>query len=83
MLVCLCRRRFPPTWTWYTALYLVPSLALGIVGLARYATEAFPPYIAAGTLIEKRPRVIGWVIGSLVVAQIGCAFLYVGHGPLI
>jgi len=68
VLVCLCRRRFPPTWTWYTAVYLVPSLALGIVGLARYATETFPPYIAAGTLIEKRPQVIGWVIGSLVVS---------------
>jgi hypothetical protein len=83
VVVFLSRRRFPRAWTWYTALYLLPSLALGIVGLARYATETFSPYIATGVLIEKRPQAIRWVIGALVVAQVACAFLFIGRGTLI
>ena len=47
-LVLIGRRRIPSSWSWFTVLYLLPSLALGVVGLARYATETFPPYIAGG-----------------------------------
>jgi len=82
-IVFASRRRFPAGWTWYTVLYLLPSLALGIIGLARYATETFPPYIAAGSLLEHRRQVVGWTIAVLVAAQIACAFLYIGRVTLI
>src|SRR6185312_3617144 len=30
-LVLVGRRRFPPSWSWFTVLYLLPSLAFGVV----------------------------------------------------
>ena len=55
--VLLRRRRLPSSWTLFTGLYLVPSLGLGIVGLGRYTNECFPPFVAAGELLERTSAV--------------------------
>jgi hypothetical protein len=50
-------RRQPPEWIVLVALSVIPSLALGVIGLARYAIQCFPLAIAAGqTLDDARPR---------------------------
>ena len=51
--VVMQRRRMPVSWLAYTGLYLVPSLITGMVGLGRYANECFPPFVAAGELLER------------------------------
>jgi hypothetical protein len=53
VVVLLRRRRLPASWTLFSALYLIPSLGLGVVGLGRYTNECFPPFVAAGELIER------------------------------
>jgi len=83
-LVFIGRRRLPRSWSWFTLLYLLPSLALGVVGLARYATETFPPYIAGGDLLERRGNTtIRPLFAALVVAQACCAFYFITDGRLI
>ena len=83
-LVLIGRRRFPPSWSWFTVLYLLPSLAFGVVGLARYATETFPPYIAGGDVLARRnATTIRVLFGALVIAQAGCAFYFIADGRLI
>ena len=42
------RKRLPWVWSLFTLLYLLPSFALGMVGLGRYTNECFPPFVAAG-----------------------------------
>ena len=37
----------------FTVLYLLPSLGLGMVGLGRYLNECFPPFVAAGMLLDR------------------------------
>jgi hypothetical protein len=51
--VVLRRRKLPVSWLLYTGLYLFPSLITGMVGLGRYANECFPPFVAAGELLER------------------------------
>jgi hypothetical protein len=81
--VVAARRNLPSSWTWFSVLYLLPSLALGVVGLARYASEVFPPYVGAATLVQRRSAVLPTVFGLLVAAQIGCALLFVtGHSVI-
>jgi hypothetical protein len=46
-------RRQPPAWIVLVALSLLPSLFLGVVGLARYAVQCFPLAIAAGQTVES------------------------------
>ena len=71
-------------WHEITVLYLLPSLAFGVVGLARYATETFPPYIAGGDLLARRDvTTIRVLFGALVIAQAGCAFFFIADGRLI
>jgi len=83
-LVLIGRRRIPRSWSWFTMLYLLPSLALGVVGLARYATETFPPYIACGALLERRDATtIRLVFATLIVAQAGCVFYFITRHQLI
>ena len=36
-----------------TALSLLPALVTGMVGLARYTSECFPPFVAAGQVLER------------------------------
>ena len=51
-------RRQPVAWTVLVALMILPSFALGVVGLARYAVQCFPLSIAAGGwLSQLNPRV--------------------------
>ena len=67
-LVIAARRRLPTSWIVYTFLYLAPSLALGMVGLGRYASDTFPPFVAAGDLLERRrSSTIAAVFAALVV----------------
>jgi hypothetical protein len=83
-LVVLVRRRIPQSWLWYTVLVLGPSLVFGIVGLARYATDAFPPIIAAAMLVDRgdastrRNLLLG-----LVLVQVVLVFYFVGIPSLI
>ncbi|MET0628028.1 MAG: glycosyltransferase family 39 protein [Acidimicrobiia bacterium] len=53
VLVIWQRRRLSPALLVLTALALLPSLVTGMVGLARYANECFPPFLAAGQVLER------------------------------
>jgi hypothetical protein len=73
--VLVCRRRLPRSWTAFTALYLMPSLGLGMVGLGRYANETFPPFVAAGELLHRMTRALRVVMfGLAVMGQALCAW---------
>jgi hypothetical protein len=83
-LVVCTRRVLPKAWTWFTGVYLLPSLLLGIVGMGRYATEAFPPVVAGGAILESHPdRVVLAVCAALVVVQGFCAYHYLGQPALL
>ena len=43
----------PPALLVLTALSLLPALVTGMVGLARYTSECFPPFVAAGQVLER------------------------------
>lgn len=47
------RKRLPVAWLVFGALYLIPSLQLGMVGVGRYANECFPPFVGIGQLLER------------------------------
>jgi hypothetical protein len=69
--VVAARRWLPRAWIAFTGLYLLPSLALGIVGLGRYANECFPAFAAGGDLLERRtPATRTCVFGAFVVGQV-------------
>jgi hypothetical protein len=61
-------RRQPPAWTVVVLLGLAPSLALGLVGLARYVILAFPIPIAVADLLAGQRR--STVIAVLTVSAI-------------
>jgi hypothetical protein len=73
------RKRMPPALLVLTALSLLPSLVTGMVGLARYTNECFPPFVAAGQVLERwstRVQValltvsaVGLVLFAFVVAR--------------
>jgi hypothetical protein len=50
------RKRLPLSWLVFGALYLIPSLQLGIVGVGRYANECFSPFVGVGQILERWPR---------------------------
>jgi hypothetical protein len=52
-------RRQPPAWAVIVLLGVFPALALGVVGVARYAVLAFPLPIAFADVLSGRPR---WII---------------------
>ena len=84
VLVVLVRRRIPASWLWYTILGLAPSLVFGVVGLARYATDSFPPTIAAAMLLDRGAASTRRnVLIGLVVVQITLAFYFIGVPRLI
>jgi hypothetical protein len=43
----------PAAFLVLTALSLLPSLVTGMVGLARYTNSCFPPFVAAGQVLER------------------------------
>ena len=47
------RKRLPVSWLVFGALYLIPSLQLGMVGVGRYANECFPPFVGVGQILER------------------------------
>jgi hypothetical protein len=55
VVLLLQRKRVPRAWLVFGVLYLIPSLQLGMVGLGRYANECFPPFVAAGQILERWP----------------------------
>jgi hypothetical protein len=73
------RKRLPVSWLVFGALYLIPSLQLGMVGVGRYANECFPPFVGVGQLLERwssRVRVVyfasstvGLVLFAFVAAR--------------
>jgi hypothetical protein len=73
------RKRLPVAWLVFGALYLIPSLQLGMVGVGRYANECFPPFVGIGQLLERwstRVRVlyfaastVGLVLFAAVAAR--------------
>ena len=83
-LVLAARRRLPTSWIAFTVLYLAPSLVLGVVGLGRYANDTFPPFVAAGDLLEdRRVRTIRAAFGALVVAQVVLAYWFIAKRHLL
>jgi hypothetical protein len=50
------RKKLPVSWLVFGALYLIPSLQLGMVGVGRYANECFPPFVGAGQILERWSR---------------------------
>jgi hypothetical protein len=79
VLVVWQRRRLTPALVVLTVLALVPALVTGMVGLARYANECFPPFVAVGQVLERwslRVQVallgasgLGLVLFAFVVAR--------------
>jgi hypothetical protein len=70
------RRRMPAAFLVLTALSLLPSLVTGMVGLARYANECFPPFVAAGQVLERwSPRVQAALLGMSAVGLVLFAFV--------
>jgi hypothetical protein len=61
-------RRQPLPWAVLTVLVVVPSLMLGVVGLARYAVLAFPIQLAIADVLATRGR--AWVIGYLAISAL-------------
>src|SRR5206468_5502887 len=77
--VLAARQRIPRSWTLLAVLSLVPSLALGIIGLGRYANECFAPFAAAGELLSRRGRrARSRVFAALICAQALFAYWIVG-----
>ena len=71
--VVIERRRLPPAWLVFTALYLLVPLATGMVGLGRYTNECFPPFIALGAILEHRAR---WLTVTAVLVCAGGMVLF-------
>ncbi len=70
------RKRIPAAWIVFALLYLVPSLALGVVGLARYTNECFPVFVGVGMLLEKwRPR---WRIAYFATSAVALGIFTYG-----
>jgi hypothetical protein len=62
------RRRLPASWQVLGVLSLVPSLALGVVGLGRYANECFPVFAAGADWMARHGRVFRSVVFASMVA---------------
>ncbi|HXY93758.1 MAG TPA: hypothetical protein VEP49_14850 [Acidimicrobiia bacterium] len=83
-LVFAARHRIPRSWSLLTVLYVVPSLALGIVGMGRYANECFPPFASAGHILSRRNVYVrGAAFTALVVGQVGFAYWVIGTGHIV
>ncbi|MGH9026872.1 MAG: hypothetical protein ACRDWD_12270 [Acidimicrobiia bacterium] len=73
------RRSLPPAWVVLTVIYLIPPLALGIVGMGRYAAECFPPFIAAGMVLagwSSRGRALVLASGAIGMVLLGMTVVH-------
>lgn len=74
--VALAWRRLPPAWLAFVAVYLLPPLAVGVVGLGRYANECFPVFVAAGMVLAGLPgrlRAAGFAASVAGLGLLGTA----------
>jgi hypothetical protein len=76
--VVLRRTHLPRAWLVLTALYVVPSFVLGMIGLGRYTNECFPCFVALGQLLATwKPRLAGAALGlsacGLVLMSVAAA----------
>jgi hypothetical protein len=69
--VWLGRRVLPWHWMLFAALYLLPPLGVGVAGLARYSAECFVPFVTAGILLSRWPRVVS--VGLVALSAAACA----------
>jgi hypothetical protein len=68
--VIAAARRIPRSWTLLAVFSLMPSLALGIIGLGRYANECFAPFAAAGELLARRQQAVRTLVfAGLIIGQ--------------
>lgn len=78
-------RRYPVAWRVVVGLGVVPSLALGTVGLARYSICCFPLAIAAGDLVTRRlsDRRAWWLlaVSSGLLVWFGLLISYWNYVP--
>lgn len=56
LVIGLAWRRLPPGWLVLAALTLLPSLALGILGMPRYTAACFVVFVACGFALARLPR---------------------------
>lgn len=67
--------RLPLAWLLFAALWLLPSLLLGILGMPRYVSVCFPVFAAAGLLLGRAPASAR--LGILAVSAAGLLLLAV------
>jgi hypothetical protein len=82
--VALVWRKLPGSWLVLTGLALGLPLFVGMVGLGRYVAETFPPFAAAGELLQRWPRVaLVAFFGACVVLQAVCVYwvVYLDYIP--
>jgi hypothetical protein len=82
-LVVIQRRRMPASWLVLTALSLLPSLVTGMVGLGRYANECFPPFVAAGQVLERLSTRLTYALLALSTAGLVVFAFVVGRYALV
>jgi len=70
-------RRTPIAWMVFTALWILPSLVLGMVGMGRYAATTFPPFVAAGRILERFPVVVPVLLFAMAIAAQAAACYWV------
>jgi len=54
VVLALAGWRLPAAWLLFTALCVLPSLGLGILGMPRYTSVCFPLFSATGTILARR-----------------------------
>jgi glycosyl transferase family 87 len=74
------RRRLPVSWLVWTGLLLAIPLYSGTVGLGRYANECFPPFVAAGQVLERwSPRARAVAFGLSVLGLLFAAVMVIRY----
>jgi hypothetical protein len=74
------RRRLPVSWLVWTGLLLLVPMYSGIVGLGRYANECFPPFVAAGQVLERwSPRARWLTFGLSIVGLLFAAVMVIRY----
>ncbi len=82
-LVVAAVRWMPRSWIALAAVYLLPSMLLGIHGLGRYSNECFPSFVAAGRLLDRwKTQAVAVVLAASVVVQGATAWVVISrvHG---
>ncbi len=81
-LVVAAFRWMPRSWLVLAAMYLLPSMVLGIHGLGRYSNECFPSFVAAGRLLERwRASIVVGLLVASTVAQAAMVYIVIYRVP--